>query len=325
MDDVQRWLTRQEPQWQHLQALLDQAETRGLSSLSSVEIQQMSSLYRMAAADLARSQARQVGTAITERLKALTLRGYAQVYQGRRRQEWRAILEFWRWGFPALVQATWLSTAVATAVFGIGGLVGWWYTWQDPAFMQIVIPAGIMDQVQEDGELWMGSIVGIEPLASSAIMRNNISVSFGALAGGMVAGLWTLLILWINGLHIGAIATLVSQNNLAYPFWAFVFPHGALELPAIFLSGGAGLLLARGLLFPGPYRRLTALKICGGQAIQIMFGVVPMLILAGGIEGFFSPAPEIPDALKYLVGLVLFGGLVFYLQLQPEDTSAAGR
>ncbi len=317
--DVQRWLNRQEPQWQRLQTLLNRAEKRGLKTLSAPEIQQLSSLYRMAAADLARAQARQVGTSIIEQLKELTLRGYAQIYQGRRRQEWRAILDFWRWGFPAIVQATWPYTAVATAIFGLGGLVGWWYTWQEPSFMQMVIPEQILHLVQDKGELWMGSIVGLEPLASSGIMRNNISVTLGVFAGGMLAGLWSVIVLWINGLHIGAIATLVGQNNLAYPFWAFVFPHGSLELPAIFLSGGAALLLARGLVFPGLYRRLDALKICGGQAIRIMFGVVPMLIVAGVIEGFFSPAPQIPDLAKYLVGLGLLGGLLLYLQRQPED------
>jgi uncharacterized membrane protein SpoIIM required for sporulation len=116
----------------------------------------------------------------------------------------------------------------------------------------------------------------------------------------------------INGLHIGAIATLVGQNNLAYPFWAFVFPHGSLELPAIFLSGGAGLLIARALLFPGRYRRTDALKLYGMKAAKLLFGIVPILLIAGTIEGFFSPNPIVPDILKYSVGIVLLLALVVY-------------
>jgi uncharacterized membrane protein SpoIIM required for sporulation len=104
----------------------------------------------------------------------------------------------------------------------------------------------------------------------------------------------------------------VGENNLAYPFWAFVFPHGALELPAIFFAGAAGLLLGRGILFPGKYLRVEAIKYYSSLAAQLVFGIVPLLIVAGIIEGFFSPNPIIPDPVKYLVGLAIFILLVMY-------------
>jgi uncharacterized membrane protein SpoIIM required for sporulation len=154
-------------------------------------------------------------------------------------------------------------------------------------------------------------------------MVNNIKVSFSAIAGGMTAGLVTTYIMLFNGLLIGTIATLVSQNNLAIPFWAFVFPHGALELPAIFLAGGAGFLLARALLFPGPHRRQDAFKLYGMQAAQLVFGIVPMLVIAGLIEGFFSPHPSIPDGVKYIVGMGLLAALLWYLNRRPP-TSLSG-
>jgi len=314
--DGRRWLVRQEPQWQQFEALLQQAEQQGLKSMTGRDVQHLSGLYRLVAADLARARARQVGTAVTDQLQQLTLRGYAQIYQGGRRPAWRSVWEFVCWGFPAVVQETWLFTGLATVVFLVGGVMGWWYTWRDPVFLNVVIPPQIIDMVQEEGKLWMGSIVGREPLASSSIMQNNISVTFSTFAGGILAGLGTLYILWINGLSIAAIATLVGQNKLAYPFWAFVFPHGALELPAIFLAGGSGFLLAKAVVFPGRYKRLAALKLYGGQAIQLMFGVVPMLVIAGGIEGFFSPSPLVPAPVKYFVGLSLLWGLLLYLRRQ---------
>jgi uncharacterized membrane protein SpoIIM required for sporulation len=315
--DIQRWLARQEPRWQRLESLLQRTESKGLKQLSAAEVRELSGLYRLVASDLARAKARQVGPAITEKLQELTMRGYAQIYQGGKRQEWRQVVDFFRWGFPRVVQETWGQIAIATTLFLIGGLVGWWYAWRDPAFLTVMLPQSMIDLVQDKGELWTKSIVGTEPLASSSITQNNISVTFSAFAGGMLAGLGTAYIMGFNGLLIGTVATLVSQNNLAYPFWAFVLPHGSLELPAIFLSGGAGLCLAQGLVFPGQYKRLDALKISGGKAIQLMFGVVPMLVLAGMIEGFFSPAPAVPDAAKYLVGLSLLWGLIAYLRRQP--------
>jgi uncharacterized membrane protein SpoIIM required for sporulation len=317
--DVKQWLNRQEPNWQRLIELLNRAEKKGMKQLSAPEVQELSSLYRKVSSDLSRARTHQVGSVVVDQLTNLTLRSYTQIYQGGRRQNWRDVLEFYRHGFPAVVRETFPYIAVSTAIFLLGALIGWWFCWRDPAFLPMVIPSHILDLVEKQGKLWMDSIVGIEPMASSNIMQNNISVTILAFAGGMTAGLWTTFLLWNNGLHIGAIATLVGKYHLAYPFWAFVFPHGSLELPAIFISGGAGLLLAKAIVFPGQYRRRDQLKLLGGKAIQLMFGVVPMLFMAGIIEGFFSPSPVVDASLKYLVGTVLFSLLVLYLSHRPAS------
>jgi uncharacterized membrane protein SpoIIM required for sporulation len=310
--NIQRWIARREANWQRLEVLLRQVETKGLKSLKSSEIREVASLYRSVAADLARARTQQVGNTLIQTLQALTTRAYTQVYQGSRRQEWKAVVDFYRWGLPAVVQQTFGYIVVATIVFLVGVVVAWWYAWQDPTFISLIVPGELISKVRDKGELWMGSIVGVEPMASSNIMVNNLSVSFGAVAGGITAGAYTTFLLLFNGLLIGAVSTLVAQNNLAYPFWAFVFPHGALELPAIFFAGGAGFLIARAILFPGKYRRGDALKFYGSLAVQLVFGVVPMLVIAGIIEGFFSPNPIFPDPLKYFAGICLFLLLVGY-------------
>lgn len=311
--NIQRWIARREASWQQLTALLQQVEKRGLKSLNADEVRTLASLYRSIAADLARARTYQAGNQIVQHLQTLTTRSYSQIYQGSRRQEWRSILAFYRWGFPAAVQQSkgyiLLSVALLVGAAGVSG----WLAWHDPTFLALVVPADLISQVRDRQELWTGSIVGVEPFASTSIMINNIQVSFAAVAGGIFAGLGTVYLLLMNGILLGAIGALVGQYRLAYPFWAFVFPHGALELPAIFLAAAAGLLIARAILFPGQYRRVDALKQYGQQAAQLLFGVVPMLVIAGTIEGFFSPNPAIPDLLKYIVGTGLFSLLLVYL------------
>ena len=317
--NIQRWIARREPNWQRLDALLRQVEKKGLKSLSSAKIRELASLYRSVAGDLARARTQGIGNILVQNLQSLTTRAYSQIYQGSRKQEWQGVVKFYQWGLPALVQQTFVYIALATALFLLGGLIAWWYAWSDPTFMSLIVPETMISQVRDRQELWMGSIVGIEPLASSRITTNNLSVSFGAVAGGITAGLYTAFLLFYNGFLIGAVATLVGQNNLAYPFWAFVFPHGSLELPAIFFAGGAGFLIGRAILFPGKYRRIDALKFYGSQAVQLVFGIVPMLLLAGLIEGFFSPNPNVPDPVKYLVGMSLFVLLVAYCNRKRRD------
>lgn len=311
--NIQRWVARREQSWQQLDALLKQVEKRGLKSLQAEEIQTLASLYRSVAADLARARTQQVGKLIEQKLQDLTTRSYSQIYQGSRRQEWQSIREFYLWGFPQVVQQSRGYILLSVCLFVGATLISAGLAWRDPSFLSLVVPSELISQVRDRQELWMGSILGIEPLASSNIMINNLRVSFLAVAGGVTAGLLTLYVVLINGILIGAIGALVGQNNLAFPFWAFVFPHGALELPAIFLAVAAGFLLARAILFPGQYRRVDALKLYGRQAAQLVFGIVPMLVIAGVIEGFFSPNPAIPAPLKYIAGTIIFVLFMMYL------------
>ena len=327
--NIQRWVARREASWRRLDSLLDRAEKQGLDALKTEDIKTLASLYRSVSADLARARTHHVGDALVRDLQGLTARSYSQIYQGSRRQDWHTVVDFYRVGFPAAVRRSWGYIAIATALFVISGFVAWWYAWQDPSFMSLVLGPGFVAQVQESEELWTVSILGQEPIASSAIMINNIGVCVKAIFGGVAfflpqvpiitpPGAFTVFILVFNGLMIGSVATLVAQTDLAYDLWAFVFPHGSLELPAIFFAGGAGLLLARAILLPGKYRRLDALQVYGRQAAELIYGIVPMLIIAGVIEGFYSPSPWVPHLVKYATGTVLFCLLVTYCLHRPS-------
>jgi len=333
--NIARWVARRESSWRQLDELLNRAEKKGLDTLKTEDIKTLASLYRSVSADLARARTHQVGDALVKDLQALTSRSYSQIYQGSRRQDWRAVVDFYRDGFPAAVRNAWAYIAIATTLFVISGLVAWWYSWQDPSFMSLVLGPGFVAEVQESEELWTVSILGVEPVASSYIMVNNIGVCFKAIFGGVAfflpqipmitpPGAFTVFILVFNGLMIGSVATLVAQTDLAYDLWAFVFPHGSLELPAIFLAGGAGLLLARAILLPGKYRRIDALQVYGRQAAELVYGIVPMLIIAGIIEGFYSPSPYIPNPVKYVTGTILFFLLVTYCLRRPSSQPDEG-
>lgn len=325
--NVQRWMARREASWRQFDGLLRQAERKGLSSLSGTQVRQIASLYRSVSADLARAKSHGVGLAVITDLQQLTSRGYRQIYQGSRRQEWQDLWDFYRYGFPETVRQTGVYIALATALFGLGGLVGWWFAWHDPGFLTLVLGQDFVEEVKTHQELWTVSILGVEPVASSQIMINNIGVSLGAMIGGVAMilpdvplltppGAFTVYLLVFNGVMLGCVGVLVAQAHLAWDLWAFVFPHGALELPAIVMAGGAGLLLARGILLPGVYHRVDALRIYGLQAVRLLYGVITLLVIAGIIEGFFSPQTWVPNGLKYAVGIALFIGLVQYCRRQ---------
>ena len=126
------------------------------------------------------------------------------------------------------------------------------------------------------------------------------------------AGLGTIYSMLMNGFLMGVIGVACFEANMSTMLWSFVAPHGVLELPAIFISGGAGLLLARGLLFPGLLPRRESLSQAGAKSARLIFGVSPTLIVAGTIEAFLSPT-HLPPPLKYLFAAALFTLFAVYL------------
>jgi uncharacterized membrane protein SpoIIM required for sporulation len=99
---------------------------------------------------------------------------------------------------------------------------------------------------------------------------------------------------------------------MSVDLWSFVAPHGSLELPSIVLAGAAGLRLGRGVVFPGLYRWRDSVTMGGVEASRMVAGIIPLLVIAGTLEGFFSPSAA-PVWLKFAVGGILFTLLLLWL------------
>ena len=281
-----------------------------MSALAHDELRELALLYRQTAADLSSAREHRVDAQLAAYLNQLLGRAHNLIYSGVRPRP-RGALHFYRAVFPQVFRATWRYTLAATMLFAIGAAVGTALSAADPGFQRFVLGGRMMDTI-ERREMWTHGIVAIKPLASSAITTNNLSVSFAAFALGVTAGIGTAWMMLLNGVLIGVIGVACFRAGLSLSLWSFVAPHGALELPAIFIAGGAGLILARGLLDPGTLPRRESLAAAGRVAVRLLLGVVPLLIVAGAIEGFVSPE-SIPPAAKFALGASLFVLLLLYL------------
>jgi uncharacterized membrane protein SpoIIM required for sporulation len=211
---------------------------------------------------------------------------------------------------------------LATLIFAVSGVVGAVLTYQNPDFKVKVLGPQMVETIDRH-EMWTHSIVGIKPLASSAIMTNNMSVGFMTFALGITAGLGTIYMMAYNGLLIGVIGMACFLSGMSVQLWSFVAPHGVLELPAIFIAGGAGLRIAQGLLFPGVLPRRDSLAQAGVEAVQLLLGTIPILIIAGVIEAFVSPT-GLPVPLKFSMAgalFVLLGVYLFGMSRKPGPAS----
>jgi uncharacterized membrane protein SpoIIM required for sporulation len=318
-----RWLRTRQAHWARLEALVTRPGKfdlpPGVAALSHKELQELGLLYRQTAADLARVREDVESRTLAEHLNRLLGRAHNLIYSGRRPPA-GGVLRFYRVTFPKAFRATFAYTLAAFAVFLLGAVLGWLVTLRDPAFSRFFLTPQMTDTIEER-RMWTDPVVAMKPLAASGIMTNNLAVCFAVFAAGITAGVFTLLMLLENGVLIGVIGAACWQAGMSAKLWTFVVGHGTLELPAIFISGGAGLLLGRGLLFPGLLPRRESLAEAGGQAVRLVLGIIPVLILAGTIEGFISPSPY-PPALKFLVGAAAGAALATYLFLAGRETTS---
>ncbi len=279
-------------------------------------------MYRQTAADLSVARDDPTSAALAQYLNDLLGRAHNLIYSGAPRRA-GGIRHFYLRVFPAVFRETLPYTLAATGVFAAAAIAGAILTASNPGFERLLLSPAMMDTI-ERREMWTHSIVAVKPLASSAIMTNNLSVALVTFASGIAAGLGTIYLLAFNGLMIGVIGTVCARADMSTSLWSFVAPHGVLELPAIFIAGGAGLLLGRGLVAPGLRPRREALVLGASRAIRLLLGVVPLLVIAGVIEAFVSPT-DIPVPAKFLVAGALFVLMCAYFALPSTSRSASAQ
>jgi uncharacterized membrane protein SpoIIM required for sporulation len=310
-----RWLEKRKPNWSRLEDLLARSKGRGVSALDHKDLQELGLLYRQTASDLAIAREDITSSQLAAYLNSLLGRAHNLIYMGNKPKV-AGIVRFYSETYPRIFRELWPQTLLAFAIFAVTGLAAFILTMRDPTFAHRLLGTHMMETI-EKREMWTHSIVTIKPLAASSIMTNNLSVAFATFASGITGGVGTVWMMVLNGLLIGVIGAATLQAGMAGQLWTFVVPHGVLELPAIFIAGGAGFENARGMLFPGLLPRRESLARAGGRAAQLLLGTIPMLIVAGAIEGFLSPS-ETAAPLKFLFGAVMFAALVTYLMRAPQ-------
>jgi len=304
------WILKRRPHWDRLSSLLSQSDAGGLGQLTRAELQEMALLYRQVAADLSVLRQDSTARSYAVHVNQLLARAHHIIYSGQK-TNLLTLFRFLRDEYPAIFQRQIGYVLVSLAVTLGFGLLGAAITSARPEFMRHFLSPGMI-ATMERHQMWTESLVTVAPLATSAIMTNNLSVCFTSFAGGIVFGLGTFFVLVENGILLGVVGAACHQYGMSVLLWSFVAPHGSLELPAIIISGAAGFRLGHAMLFPGALRWKESVAQGGIEATRLVSGIIPMLVIAGCLEGFFSGS-HAPIWLKFTVGALLFTLLNLWL------------
>ncbi len=315
---LDRFINERKTAWQRLEGLLHLVDRMSLRKLHREEVRELGRIYRRTASDLAIARAESRDPRLINYLNSLVIRAHGRIYRADA-QGGRRIRNFFAHDFPRTFRRTWRYTAlsfVVVLVFSVGSFLG---TRLDPEFSEF---AGISPYFREvvinKRTHWWQDLNEANQIGSSQIFTNNIRVTFYAFAYGGMLGVGTLYILAFNGAMLGAILALTYRAGFGNDLVAFMVGHGVIELSCIFISGGAGLLIGSALLMPGDLTRGDALKSRGLDAIYLVVGCVPLLVVAGIIEGFISPAPISP-IIKFSIGGITGIAMYSYLLLAGRE------
>ncbi|MBT2655759.1 stage II sporulation protein M [Bacillus sp. ISL-18] len=307
--NLKQFVKMHREEWKQLEQFVSQLSKRK-KNYTGETITQFYRLYQKAAQNLSYSQTYFPNDEVTPYLNGLVSKAHNLLYKDQV-SSIKQIRYFFSTKFIGLLLEQWKFVAAAMILFLIGAIGSFLSVMNDPLHIYSILPAEISQGV-DPSKLGKGTNAVDSSLMSASIMTNNIKVGIFAFAGGITFGLVTVYLMVYNGIIIGALAALFWHHGKSYDFWAYIVPHGMIELTAIFIAGGAGLLMGYKLFVPGQYTRGWQLKQQAKRSVQLLLGTIPLFVIAGIIEGFITPAKISLEA-KYIVAVLTVAGLILYV------------
>ncbi len=297
--------------WSNIELMVD--------DMASASPDEISEGYEEIMTDLSFAQTHFPGSRIEGYLNRLALALHHNVYR-HHAGRWRHALRFWTHEIPLAVYDARRCILTSLAVFLLAYLIGVVSTFGDDTFPDYIMGRSYMEMTRENIE--MGVPMGVYGNGASSSMffeitLNNVRVSFFVFVLGVFTSIFPGLLLLRNGVMVGTFQTFFYQQHLLGECLLATMLHGTLELSAIVIAGGAGILLGNGWLFPGTYSRPRSFLVSARKAVKVLVSTLPVFMVAAFIEGYLTRYVRIGDGFR----LILIGSsalfIIFYYILLP--------
>ncbi len=332
--DLNKFIKEERPYWNELDDLLKRYETDAGFKLDLKGVKRFHYLYQRASADLAKIMSFSAEQEIRVYLESLVSRAFAEIHEARSKGGKINPAKWFFYTFPRTfrkqIAAFWVSLIIISAgtAFGIAAIV------IDKESKTALMPFSHLmgdpsDRVAKEENAGADRLAGRKSSFSSQLITNNTRVSIVALALGVTWGIGTIIVLFSNGVMLGAVVADYVMAGQSKFLAGWLIPHGSIEIPAIILAGQAGLVLAGALIGWGrPVPLKTRLRKVSGDLVTLIGGVSVLLVWAGFVEAFLSQyhEPVIPYSFKISFGLVeLFLLILFLARSGKTENDRRGR
>lgn len=322
--DLNKFIATEKPCWNELENIMALKENDPYRRMSFEEIRRLHYLYQRASADLAKINTFSAEVTLRTYLESLVGRAYSIIYGSQQKTVRFAPVKWFGRIFPRTFRRHWRAFALSFSVMLAGCIFGAAAIVIDPEAKAVLMPFEHLQMSPEKRVAMEESagdkdrLKGAKGSFSAFLMTHNIRVSIFVLALGMTFGIGTIVLLFSNGVMLGAVAADYLKSGQGLFLFGWLLPHGAVEIPSILIAGQAGLVLAGALIRRSEGRSMTErLQIAGPDIVSLISGVAVMLVWAGVVEGFFSQyhAPVMPYPVKIAFGVLELFLLVMFFYL----------
>ncbi len=319
--NLEKFVRDERPKWEKLDAALQAMANDPWRELPLAEARELELLYQRAAADLARLSTYAAEPEARAYLEQLVARGHAEIHGARSETGRFRVLAWLARTLPQTFRRRGNAFRLALALTVAGTLFGGAAVSLDPDAKDVLMPFSHLhgdprERVAHERESRGAELEDRKARFSGMLMTHNTQVSLTVIALGMTWGVGTLILLFYNGVVLGAVAADYILAGQTVFLFGWLMPHGVIEIPAILVAGQAGFVLAGALLGRGKRETLAKrLRAAVPDVITLCFGAAIMLVWAGVVEAFFSQyhEPVLPYAVKISFGVIELAALIWYL------------
>jgi uncharacterized membrane protein SpoIIM required for sporulation len=317
--DLPRFVETERPYWDELERELHRIETEPERRLPLEEVQRLHYLYERCSSDLARLDTFSTEPRLRAFLESLVSRAYSEIHETRAplHLRWKELVLAFPRAFRRHLGAFRLSVGVTL----LGVAFGCFAMWRDPQSKSVLLPFEHLmqspaERVAKEESVGADQLRGKKSSFSAELMQHNIRVTLLTMATGITWGAGTFVILFSNGVILGAVSQDYIAGGQAKFLAGWLLPHGSVEIPAILLGGQCGFIIAAALIgWGGSASRSERFRAVGRDLFAIVCGAAVMLVWAGMVEAFISQyhRPVIPYELKIALGVCEMAALTAFL------------
>jgi uncharacterized membrane protein SpoIIM required for sporulation len=303
------------------------AEYESMIQNGSGEPEKLNDLFVQITDDLSYARTFYPNRSVKVYLNHLAQRIFNHIYKGRKFPKER-LVQFWTNELPQVMWESRFALRLSLGIFVLSFVIGVVSSILNPDFAKVVLGESYVQMTLQNIESGdpMAVYKDHQPLGSFVgIAANNLWVAFLTAVAGVIASIGTVFLLISNGIMVGAFQFFFIEKGLFWPSFLTIWIHGTLEISAIIIAGGAGLIAGSGLLFPGTFTRTQAFQISMRRGMKIFVGIVPVIIIAAFFEGFLTRFTEVPDVLRGLFIVTSLAFVLGYYVVLPRLMANRGR
>jgi uncharacterized membrane protein SpoIIM required for sporulation len=321
--DLRQFIERERKIWDELSHRLQQLENNPTSPLSVADAERIYYLYERTSSALVRITTFAAEPSLVLFLQSLVARAYTELNEVRSRDRKFSFLRWFFVSFPATFRRYRRFFLFALVLTLSGGVFGGLAMGFDPEAKPVLLSTfphllGDPSERVREEETRDGSqrLAGEQTSFSATLMTHNTRVAIGVLALGMTWAIGTMILLFYNGVILGAVIVDYVRSGQSVFLAGWLLPHGVIEVPAILIAAQAGLLLGQALIGWRSSEPVgQRLRSVGNALVTLICGAALMLVWAGIVESFLSQyhEPVVPYAAKIGFGLTELLVLISFL------------